>query len=191
MQNSSDLLLYKKINRVFATESTEGHGKKRFSATGSPYLFIFPCFSVDSVAEKKSVCPRSPLVCVKAHAYLVAPLNYRAFDDGGVLQHDLVGTLGANGITNLIRKFPPGGAAFVDQRFPTQGLFPLAQLLAGEAVFLEVVELVGDAVFVQPLAGFFHGVRSEEHTSELQSRPHLVCRLLLEKKNQIAESLIH
>src|SRR5690554_7505408 len=27
------------------------------------------------------------------------------------------------------------------------------------------------------------GSRSEEHTSELQSRPHLVCRLLLEKKN--------
>src|SRR2546429_5241551 len=26
-------------------------------------------------------------------------------------------------------------------------------------------------------------VRSEEHTSELQSRLHLVCRLLLEKKN--------
>src|SRR5690554_7017305 len=28
--------------------------------------------------------------------------------------------------------------------------------------------------------------RSEEHTSELQSRPHLVCRLLLEKKNRKA-----
>src|SRR5687768_18007922 len=28
----------------------------------------------------------------------------------------------------------------------------------------------------------FAGVRSEEHTSELQSRLHLVCRLLLEKK---------
>src|SRR3989442_15001099 len=28
-------------------------------------------------------------------------------------------------------------------------------------------------------------VRSEEHTSELQSRPHLVCRLLLEKKKLI------
>src|SRR5690554_7031619 len=26
-------------------------------------------------------------------------------------------------------------------------------------------------------------IQSEEHTSELQSRPHLVCRLLLEKKN--------
>src|SRR5690554_7596095 len=29
--------------------------------------------------------------------------------------------------------------------------------------------------------GAIQGVRSEEHTSELQSRPHLVCRLLLEK----------
>src|SRR5690554_7431591 len=28
-------------------------------------------------------------------------------------------------------------------------------------------------------------VRSEEHTSELQSRPHLVCRLLLEKKKTL------
>src|SRR5690625_6347923 len=30
----------------------------------------------------------------------------------------------------------------------------------------------------------FNKVRSEEHTSELQSRGHLVCRLLLEKKNR-------
>src|SRR3989442_10166519 len=30
--------------------------------------------------------------------------------------------------------------------------------------------------------------RSEEHTSELQSRPHLVCRLLLEKKKKRIES---
>src|SRR2546422_2101024 len=29
-----------------------------------------------------------------------------------------------------------------------------------------------------------HGNRSEEHTSELQSRLHLVCRLLLEKKKK-------
>src|SRR5690554_7987678 len=29
--------------------------------------------------------------------------------------------------------------------------------------------------------------RSEEHTSELQSRPHLVCRLLLEKKKNTLE----
>src|SRR3989442_14751275 len=38
--------------------------------------------------------------------------------------------------------------------------------------------LLGDLSHVQ--AGAL--VSSEEHTSELQSRPHLVCRLLLEKK---------
>src|SRR2546422_5630647 len=32
--------------------------------------------------------------------------------------------------------------------------------------------------------------RSEEHTSELQSRLHLVCRLLLEKKKNICDSTI-
>src|SRR2546422_10593287 len=32
-------------------------------------------------------------------------------------------------------------------------------------------------------------LRSEEHTSELQSRLHLVCRLLLEKKNKQAPSV--
>src|SRR5690554_7474292 len=31
--------------------------------------------------------------------------------------------------------------------------------------------------------------RSEEHTSELQSRPHLVCRLLLEKKNDMIDDM--
>src|SRR2546430_7722468 len=33
------------------------------------------------------------------------------------------------------------------------------------------------------LSGVWHSVRSEEHTSELQSQSNLVCRLLLEKKN--------
>src|SRR5690554_7574398 len=35
----------------------------------------------------------------------------------------------------------------------------------------------------EPVQGYLPW-RSEEHTSELQSRPHLVCRLLLEKKNK-------
>src|SRR2546429_4705701 len=34
-------------------------------------------------------------------------------------------------------------------------------------------------------------IRSEEHTSELQSRLHLVCRLLLEKKKITEEHLIN
>src|SRR3712207_7668681 len=35
------------------------------------------------------------------------------------------------------------------------------------------------------------GPRSEEHTSELQSRQYLVCRLLLEKKNPITFLILH
>src|SRR3989442_1861266 len=35
-----------------------------------------------------------------------------------------------------------------------------------------------------PFVAATAAVRSEEHTSELQSRPHLVCRLLLEKKKK-------
>src|SRR2546422_8215249 len=38
--------------------------------------------------------------------------------------------------------------------------------------------------FQQTLARFLRPPRSEEHTSELQSRLHLVCRLLLEKKKK-------
>src|SRR5690625_5436885 len=37
--------------------------------------------------------------------------------------------------------------------------------------------------FSMPLVPIPLDQRSEEHTSELQSRGHLVCRLLLEKKN--------
>src|SRR5687768_18239922 len=49
---------------------------------------------------------------------------------------------------------------------------------------------VSGAYSVQPAAdGPVH--RSEEHTSELQSRLHLVCRLLLEKKKRTPLSCSH
>src|SRR5438445_6588086 len=37
----------------------------------------------------------------------------------------------------------------------------------------------------------FAGMRSEEHTSELQSRQYLVCRLLLEKKKQRPATILY
>src|SRR5690625_625329 len=45
-------------------------------------------------------------------------------------------------------------------------------------------DLFGADLIVDGLLGI-GGRRSEEHTSELQSRGHLVCRLLLEKKKQV------
>src|SRR2546430_7211410 len=44
---------------------------------------------------------------------------------------------------------------------------------------------MGRGIYAEKRSG---GVRSEEHTSELQSQSNLVCRLLLEKKN--AEALV-
>src|SRR3712207_7121417 len=70
--------------------------------------------------------------------------------------------------------------------YPTQHTKPLERLLQEEAdeSAEEITEASVQAV-VAPLAEFF-GRRSEEHTSELQSRQYLVCRLLLEKKNNNA-----
>src|SRR5690554_7573649 len=55
---------------------------------------------------------------------------------------------------------------------------------------LSVFILSSIGILYKVIFGFFarsvsFGLRSEEHTSELQSRPHLVCRLLLEKKKII------
>src|SRR5207244_6220784 len=46
----------------------------------------------------------------------------------------------------------------------------------------------GDPEGRQTVYGLLPNVRSEEHTSELQSPDHLVCRLLLEKKNHNIDS---
>src|SRR5690349_23731297 len=49
---------------------------------------------------------------------------------------------------------------------------------------LSLVGLVSSWLFVKDTAHHVKLDRSEEHTSELQSRRDLVCRLLLEKKNK-------
>src|SRR3712207_7648341 len=64
--------------------------------------------------------------------------------------------------------------------FPYTTLFRSAQRRSDEAVQV----LVAQAADGQRahLRNVHRAVRSEEHTSELQSRQYLVCRLLLEKK---------
>src|SRR3712207_7756001 len=59
----------------------------------------------------------------------------------------------------------------------------IAKLKKGEHPFPGIIGYDDDvvpAINRAILSG--HGMRSEEHTSELQSRQYLVCRLLLEKK---------
>src|SRR5690625_6685914 len=59
--------------------------------------------------------------------------------------------------------------------------FTVDEMLAADEVFITATKL--DVVPILKIDNHPIGTgRSEEHTSELQSRGHLVCRLLLEKK---------
>src|SRR5438874_7147641 len=87
------------------------------------------------------------------------------------------------------------------RRPPSSTLFPyttlfrsvVALVLDGSVRDIEAIRKIGFTVFARGMAlqGYptrEHGSRScgrsEEHTSELQSRRDLVCRLLLEKKKK-------
>src|SRR3989442_4905066 len=73
------------------------------------------------------------------------------------------------------------------RRPPRSTLFPYTTLFrsgGGDRVDTRVrLHVRGEPLYRPRLDAA--GRRSEEHTSELQSRPHLVCRLLLEKKKYI------
>src|SRR5438552_12355091 len=71
------------------------------------------------------------------------------------------------------------------RRPPRSTLFPYTTLFRSPdkvpARRLRTIELAGK-LQIPFTTGILIGIRSEEHTSELQSPDHLVCRLLLEKK---------
>src|SRR5205809_3256010 len=66
------------------------------------------------------------------------------------------------------------------RRPPRSTLFPYTTLFRSSGGGVGGAGAGGDRGRAGPAAAV--AVRSEEHTSELQSRLHLVCRLLLEKK---------
>src|SRR5258708_15232603 len=88
------------------------------------------------------------------------------------------------------------------RRPPRSTLFPYTTLFRSLVARLKMTDLqfIPDLLarrgLLSALRAFKKGdfsVRSEEHTSELQSPDHLVCRLLLEKKKttQIESALTH
>src|SRR5258707_1580735 len=90
------------------------------------------------------------------------------------------------------------------RRPPRSTLFPYTTLFRSQGLVLRHPDLVWRLVLVgtaprngelandpripQVASSPFRGARSEEHTSELQSRQYLVCRLLLEKKKTTSAS---
>src|SRR3712207_3330620 len=73
-----------------------------------------------------------------------------------------------------------GIGALVRLRYPSGNYRPFRSLLDTTPEIIEAHHVTGEDCFVLKVLAR----RSEEHTSELQSRQYLVCRLLLEKKNK-------
>src|SRR5690554_7502684 len=83
------------------------------------------------------------------------------------------------------------------RRPPRSTLFPYTTLFRSLPIFAieprSFAEVSSTIEQLSILAGTQEqgcSIRSEEHTSELQSRPHLVCRLLLEKKKKTTNYII-
>src|SRR5258708_30127145 len=82
------------------------------------------------------------------------------------------------------------------RRPPRSTLFPYTTLfrsLSQRTYRVRHAQLGDYAIFITPIAqsaGHVDYERSEEHTSELQSPDHLVCRLLLEKKKKLLELVL-
>src|SRR3989442_6408798 len=91
----------------------------------------------------------------------------------------------------MIRR-PPRSTLFPYTTLFRSPLFPAGSLITGPGATGFDPELVEN--FEVSFSGKSHSFlkmrprnsRSEEHTSELQSRPHLVCRLLLDKKKAVS-----
>src|SRR3712207_8931771 len=91
----------------------------------------------------------------------------------------------------LIIRLPPRSTLF-----PSPTLFRSGANAVQLLLMIGALSLVPAALFT--LTGFTRILivlgfirRSEEHTSELESRQYLVCRLLLEKKIQHKKSTLH
>src|SRR3989442_5084670 len=82
------------------------------------------------------------------------------------------------------------------RRPPRSTLFPYTTLFRSPVAALKAIGPGATLAFAypdpeSPAVLLRLSERSEEHTSELQSRPHLVCRLLLEKKTETLAAARH
>src|SRR5207244_11600329 len=88
--------------------------------------------------------------------------------------------------TPLFRSSQPGhGVCVVERGGVRLGVVNLSgnlYLKAGRSAFTEIESALGELDGAHHVIVDMHAERSEEHTSELQSPDHLVCRRLLEKK---------
>src|SRR5207253_7258600 len=79
---------------------------------------------------------------------------------------------------------PPCGRFSASTRRAPSSIAATADLLSAPRIVPAAFRITPSSSITGSIAAVGGTVRSEEHTSELQSRGHLVCRLLLEKKKK-------
>src|SRR5258707_6859647 len=138
------------------------------SAPGSRCSMIFPSRSATSRHRSFSIKPVGPIVPVSWPPWPASITILPIFNPSVRVSVDCPSRVGCGALAALIKS----GFAFVGVTLADLALafFALGRELRGvtEGVLPAVARLI----------------RSEEHTSELQSRQYLVCRLLLEKKKK-------
>src|SRR5205823_13580853 len=77
------------------------------------------------------------------------------------------------------------------RRPPRSTLFPYTTLFRSLSPLRRAAVSATNRSGVWKRAVYLHAIRSEEHTSELQSLAYLVCRLLLEKKKKKKKKILH
>src|SRR5690554_7699015 len=97
---------------------------------------------------------------------------------------DVIGEAGDIDEAESIIKSAQPDVVFLDIRMPSgsEGFDLLERLENRNFLVVFVTAFKDYAIRAFQTNAVHYILRSEEHTSELQSRPHLVCRLLLEKK---------
>src|SRR5438874_6230147 len=149
------------------------------------FAIILPWFVALFLATEFSIAQERPIV-LKASTVL---------DGKGKVHHSTIIVVEGGRIARVGGTAPQGAVTYdlsrltvlpgwIDAHVHPDWHFDATGKLAGENEPKEKTALAAAANSWKMLAGGFTTVqRSEEHTSELQSRRDLVCRLLLEKKN--------
>src|SRR6266498_4960734 len=153
---------------------------KTFAALGVHGTSVITCVTAQTPDHVRRIVPCSPKIVRQQIEAVLEGLPPAAVKTGMLFSGEIVRV-----IARCFAGSKPPPLVVDPVMVATSG----ARLLAVSAVKIVKSQLLPLATLVTPnldeaavLVGRRIKSRSEEHTSELQSRPHLVCRLLLEKK---------
>src|SRR5690554_7484977 len=138
---------------------------------------LLPAYTVGYITRSSTVLELSPTII---SLILAGKVGSSISSEIGTMriseQIDALEIMGINSLNYIV--LPKVVSALIF--FPILIVFSMTLALVGGWLSLLLSDLSDTDTYVLGIRSFFKAYdRSEEHTSELQSRPHLVCRLLL------------